>query len=628
MVWFLDAEGSVKIIIRWQVLALVIICALGLALRLYGLNWDQGNAIHPDERQILFTVMQLGWPHSWGEFFTVQSPLNPQFFAYGSFPMYLLALLGYCFHIQATDPGSIVTLSYLGRVLSALFDSGTILLTGLLALRLTDKTQGTRGWSCALLAATLVAFTPLQLQLSHFFAVDTMLLFFVMLTLLSCVYIVETERLLLWSLFAGVGYGLALGTKFSAAPLVVPVCVAFLLRWYRRRDWPDILTGLCVVAGMTAIVFLLVEPYALIDRDGFVQQVSEQGSMARGGLDFPFVRQFAGTTPYIYELQNMVLWGMGVLPGIAACMAFCWFIWRVCRGKLDGWLVILAWVVVYGIIICSFYVKFMRYMLPVYPLLILMAAALLMGAFPAFSARRTGAAVAIGLAPMADGACPCPVPCADPVPTESGRGLPMLRGGMIGLVLAGTLFQGLALLNVYSVPNTRVQASAWMYSHLPVGSIITYEQWDDALPYSVGGHDPSQFRQYSYQDSNQNIVTGLDLYSDDTRTKGQQLASILSQVDVITMATDRLDKSIPRLPARYPLTIHYYQLLFSGQLGFRLAATFENHPHFLGITLDDSNADESYSVFDHPTTRIFVRDRVYSSDQLYQKLLAGVRLPT
>ena len=180
--------------------------------------------------------------------------------------MYLLALLGYCFHIQPTDPGSIVTLSHLGRVLSALFDSGTILLTGLLALRLLDKTQSIYGWSCALLAATLVAFTPLQLQLSHFFAVDTVLLFFVMLTLLSCVSIVETKRIMLWSLIAGVGYGLALGTKFSAAPLAVPICVAFVLRLYRQRDWYEVLTGLCFVAGMTVVVFLLVEPYALIDR--------------------------------------------------------------------------------------------------------------------------------------------------------------------------------------------------------------------------------------------------------------------------------------------------------------------------------------------------------------------------
>ncbi len=104
---------------------------------------------------------------------------------------------------------------------------------------------------------------------------------------------------------------------------------------------------------------------------------------------------------------------------------------------------------------------------------------------------------------------------------------------------------------------------------------------------------------------------------------------LLPNVDVITMATDRLDKSIPRLPSRYPLTIHYYQLLFSGQLGFHLAAEFQNRPHLFGITLDDSGADESYSVFDHPTVKIFVRDTPYpyTSGELLQKLLQGVQLP-
>jgi len=104
----------------------------------------------------------------------------------------------------------------------------------------------------------------------------------------------------------------------------------------------------------------------------------------------------------------------------------------------------------------------------------------------------------------------------------------------------------------------------------------------------------------------------------------------LMQTGAVTMPTDRLDKSIPRLPARYPLTIHYYQLLFSGQLGFHLAAQFEVRPSFLGITLDDSNADESYTVFDHPTARIFVRDTPFpfqTSAQLVARLLQGVQLP-
>ncbi len=198
------------------------------------------------------------------------------------------------------------------------------------------------------------------------------------------------------------------------------------------------------------------------------------------------------------------------------------------------------------------------------------------------------------------------------------------------LVLLGTMFQGLALLNVYSQPNTRILASLWIYNHIPPGSVFTYEQWDDALPFVVGDHVPYIYTQLSYADASGQQQTGLDLYGDDTTAKARQLANLLSKVDVLTMATDRLDKSIPRLPLRYPLTIHYYQLLFGGQLGFHLAAEFQNHPNLFGITLDDSNADESYSVFDHPTVRIFVRDSPYpyTADQLFQKLLDGVQLPS
>jgi hypothetical protein len=199
----------------------------------------------------------------------------------------------------------------------------------------------------------------------------------------------------------------------------------------------------------------------------------------------------------------------------------------------------------------------------------------------------------------------------------------------IMIVLLGTMFQGLALLNVYSQPNTRIQASLWIFAHLKPGSVLTYEQWDDALPVAVDNHDPSIYRQASYIDANGQTQQGLDLYGDDTIAKARQLANILPTVDALTMATDRLDKSIPRLSCRYPLTIHYYQLLFGGKLGFHLGAQFENHPNLLGITLNDSGADESYSVFDHPTSRIFVRDNPYpyTSDQLFYILMQGVHLP-
>lgn len=617
---------KLKIVIRWRPLALSGIAILGLALRLYGLDWDQmqaryqllvrlygsdaaqGNNFHPDERQILFHVVQLSWPSSWAQFFNAAtSPLNPHFFAYGSFPLYLLAAVGNVLSHISAPLANFANLTLTGRVLNAIFDCGTILLVGWLGLLLTnDHTPGRRyAWSVALLAAALVAFTPFQLQLSHFYTVDTMLLFFVTLTVLACVVLVDTDKPVRWSLVAGLGYGLALATKFSAAPLAVSLFVALAMRGY-RRGLSSIIVPLLLSFCVTLAIFLIAMPYALLDMPEFIQQVAQQGDLVRGALDLPYVRQFAGTTPYAYEAQNMLFWGMGLMLGLAALAGFVWLCWRIWKRDAGLWLVVLSWVLVYGVITGGFYVKYMRYMLPIYPFLTLMAASILI-ALLKFSRERVKDAR-----------------------TKSYIAI-ILPYAAIVVVLAGTMFQGLALLNVYSQPNTRIQASRWIFSHLKPGSVLTYEQWDDALPVAVDNHNPSIYEEASYPDANNGQPQqGLDLYGDDTTAKAQQLARILPTVDAITMATDRLDKSIPRLPCRYPLTIHYYQLLFGGQLGFHLAAQFEDHPNLFGIVLDDSNADESYSVFDHPTARIFVRDNPYpyTSDQLYHKLLQGVKLPS
>jgi len=579
---------------------------LGLALRLYGLNWDQGNSFHPDEREIMFHVTALSWPNSFAQFLDpVNSPLNPHFFAYGSFPLYLLATLGNVLTRFFPTLGTFSNLTLVGRVVSAIFDCGTILLTGWLGLMLADDhtPERRKAWTLALLAAALVTFMPLQLQLSHFYAVDTMLLFFITLTILACVALVNTAAPTRWSLVAGLGYALALATKFSAAPLVVPLLVAVILRWRQRGPFEAIGVFFASLAT-TGLAFPIAMPYALLDWTNFREQVVEQGDLARGLLDLPYVRQFAGTVPYLYEAQNILLWGMGVMLGLAALAGFAWLLWHARKRIIgDPWLVVFAWVITYSAIVGSFYVKYMRYMLPIYPFLALMAAALLAALAYREELKDWGYKRFFAT---------------------------LLPAGAIVLVLSGTAFQGLALLNVYSQPNTRIQASRWIYSHLRPGSVLTYEQWDDPLPVPVDGQDPSIFVQATYPDASGQPQTGLDLYGDDTFQKAQLLANLLPKIDCITMATDRLDKSIPRLPKRYPLTIHYYQLLFSGQLGFYLAAQLENHPNLFGVTLNDSNADESYSVFDHPTVRIFVRQNPYpyTPDQLLHKLLTGIQLPS
>ncbi|MFH1561325.1 MAG: hypothetical protein ABID04_01965, partial [Patescibacteria group bacterium] len=106
---------------------LFLILVLALVLRIVGLNWDQGFHLHPDERFLTMVGTSISWPSSLGEYFdTANSPLNPynngfDFFVYGPLPLFLTKLVAGTFGLD-----NYANLNLVGRLLSALFDVGTV----------------------------------------------------------------------------------------------------------------------------------------------------------------------------------------------------------------------------------------------------------------------------------------------------------------------------------------------------------------------------------------------------------------------------------------------------------------------------------------------------------------------
>lgn len=61
---------------NWLLIGIFLLAAY---LRFAHLDWDEGLALHPDERNIAAAVARLDWPQN----------TDPEFYAYNGFPLFL-----------------------------------------------------------------------------------------------------------------------------------------------------------------------------------------------------------------------------------------------------------------------------------------------------------------------------------------------------------------------------------------------------------------------------------------------------------------------------------------------------------------------------------------------------------
>jgi YYY domain-containing protein len=534
------------------------------------------------------------------------------------------------------DLTSVFFVHYVGRSWSALFQLLSIVVVFLIGRRLYGRRVG-------LLAALFLALAALPIQLAHFFTVDSATAFFTLLAIYWAVRAAHNGGVGSFTAL-GISIGAAMACRVTMAALGLAAVLAVVLRVWgaqaaaneQRPDGdlpfcpsallPFSAFRLLALAGVLSVLaFRLFQPDAFIGTSffdlrpdpRFLGNIADVGQQVSGVLDFPPAQQWAGRTPFLFPLQNMIIWGLGLPLGLAAWLAWAVAGWQLLRAAWDSWnggdwrlfqhrlahLIPWSWIAFYFAWQGGQFGMTMRYYLLLYGLLALFAA--------------------WGL-----------VKLWDRRPTIDNRRLtfwrdwrrwPLVVGRWsVVVVILGTLGWAYAFTRIYTRPHSRVAASRWIYAHIPLGATLTYEEWDDPLPVSIDDHTLYEYGFLLTRPYDEDRLVKYTGYMDRNGQFQPGLFDQLDQAGYIILSSNRVYDSATRLPMRYPALTRYYHYLFSGKLGFEQVADITSYPSLFGISIPDQGAEEAWSVYDHPRVLIFKKTSAYSRARAAQLITSDI----
>jgi hypothetical protein len=586
-----DAPAFARSTTLHVALALAAVLLVGGALRLNGVDWDSGHHLHPDERYLSSVANDVHGPGSVGGYFDVESsPLSPyhtysgRAYVYGELPLFATKLAA-----GATGRDNYGELYLVGRVVSALVDTGSIVLVFLIGTILFAPLGRRLATVGALLAAALYALSVTAIQHAHFFTVDSWLVFWTLGAFwLAALLAVRTElrdrsRYPL-VLALGAAVGLAVSCKLSGAVVLVPVGLALAARMVAgkrstRERIARAAAEALLVAAAAYISFRATSPYAFAHSSwldvglnpDFRRALDEQRDAVNGVFLYPPSYQWLLSHRLISPAANVLGWGLGPALGVAAVAGLAVLIVRTARrAALVVPLMLVAYVVVSFLYYGTRFAHTLRYLLPIAPFLCLAAAAAVL------ALRRFRIAAGVAL---------------------------------VGV----TLLWAAAFAHVYRAPNTRVAANAWLKAAARPGATIVSEHWDDALPLDA---PPGEYE-----------MRQLPVFDADDSAKLAKLYAGLHDADFYVLSSPRAWNTIGRLPDRFPLMVRFYDRLREGKLGYVRAAEFVSRPGLFGISVDDLRAEEAFSVYDHPPVAVYRRVRSLTPAQFRAVICERDALP-
>ena len=453
---------------------------LTIFTRFYGLKWGSPYYFHPDENNMFFSLSQLSL-----------SDLNPNFFAYGQFPLYLAFF---------TFGKTIFAL----RLWSAIFSCLSIYVFYLLGKKYFKKNS----WIFVL----FLIFNPGLIQLAHFGTTESILIF-VFATNIYLSILLKEKFNFKYLLFASLVSGIGIATKPSALIFIFPILLSLIISHHFLFTIHYLLLTICF-----SFIF---SPYYFLAFSDFINTFRYEVNIANGKIPIFYTRQFIGTTSYLFQFQKIFPYVCGI-----PIMIYSFFgIFKINK-KIKNISLILIPVLFFFFYQGQLFVKWTRFMSPIFFIFPFLAVFFIQNIKNYY-----------------------------------------LRYCLILLAI----LPGLFFMKLYFYPDIRIQADRWITQNITKDSSILSE--------SANVYDLPINNQANY-----NIIS-FDFY--------HQEESKVPSTDYVIIPSRRVFMNIKT---------NFHQKLFSSDSNYREIKKFVPNNYFF---LDDEQAEETWTVFDRPTIRIY-----------------------
>ncbi|MDX2066729.1 MAG: phospholipid carrier-dependent glycosyltransferase [Fimbriimonadaceae bacterium] len=354
------------------------------ALRLIGIGWGLKNDLHhhsyhPDE-PVVFAVSQAIVP--------TQAKFTPGFYNYGTGYLTFLRVVSDVVSGYTGGPGetadslwSYVSRVHLaGRIATAAMGAGTVLFVFLLLRRFL-------GWTGSLTGALLIAVAPAHVVHSRFQTVDVPATFWLAVAAWAAMQLFPTPGDSLpndpspnhagppdagpavpaapaspsparWVTLSAIAVGLSAGTKYTGILGLVTVIIAIAL-----HHRPQLIKWTALAIGVALLTFVISTPGVVLENERFMQDFRYEMTHTQTGHGLVFTNTGPG---FLYHLINLVF-GVGFVLTLLSLFGV-----GLGVAQRHGWLLaLLAFTLLYYLLIGRAEVKFLRY---TFPLLIGLAA--------------------------------------------------------------------------------------------------------------------------------------------------------------------------------------------------------------------------------------------------------------